>query len=917
MLAPGTRLGVCEVIAAIGAGGMGEVYRARDTKLGRDVALKVLPESLARDPERVARMHREAQVLAALNHPNIAAIHGFEDGGAVHALVLEFVDGETLADRIARGPIPLDEALPIAKQIAEALETAHEQGIIHRDLKPANIKVRPDGAVKVLDFGLAKLTESNASAPSGPNALSMSPTITSPALVSGIGVLLGTAGYMSPEQAKGREADKRSDVWAFGAVLFEMLTGRRAFEGEDIGDTLATVLKSDPDWNLLPDQVPPALRTLLCRCLTKDRRQRPSEIAVATFIVAELDHLAPAPTPVAIPARPRWRPWSPTAAALAAIIVGAGAWALRPIPSPPGIAYFSFALPPGQSFSGTTRQLVAISPDGSRLAYVANGRIYLRSIGDLEPHAIPGTEERSNVINPMFAPDGASVAFFEQPSNDLKRISIGGGTASTLTRGLGLPCGATWGPTGILIAEAYGDRGILRVPSNGGVPERVVRVAAGEQACGPQMLPDGETVVFTLAQASNDNAWDEADVVAQSLADGTRRVLIKGGSDARYLRSGHLLYAVAGAMYAVPFDAERLTITNSAVPVVEGVRRSTPGQTTSATHLAVSDTGTLAYVPGSATTSTTMFDLVLGDGRSDPTALKVPPAVYVSPRVSADGRVLAVGRSDAKDTDIWLYDLAAKTDLRRFTFGGNNAFPVWSSDGRRITFQSVREGDKAIWWQPVDGGKAERLTTAKDGEEHVPLSWSRDGRYLLFCVSKGLTFAPSARIGSTSLWVFTVDGKKMEPFGTAQPGRSIRDANFSPDGRWVAYAVAAGGPNARDGGVFVEPFPATSEKHQAPRTQGGRDYHPVWAPDGKSLFYVPDSNFPIVSVPVVTSPGFAFGTPEEMTRAPRPGLQSWQPRGYDVLPDGRFVSVSLAPGAPEVRIILNWFEELKRLVPTK
>ncbi len=655
---------------------MGEVYRAKDTKLNRDVALKVLREVFTLDPDRLARFKREAQVLASLNHPNIAAIYGFEESNGTQALVLELVEGPTLADRIAQGPLPLDEALPVAKQIAEALEAAHEQGIIHRDLKPANIKLRPDGTVKVLDFGLAKLAVVDGTGKGGEPravaALTQSPTITSPALISSAGVIVGTAAYMAPEQAKGREADKRSDVWAFGAVLFEMLTGTRAFGGEDISDTLASVLKSDPDWTLLPTEVPQAMRTLVQRCLVKDRRQRISDMSVAIFLLSELDNLAASQVPVAVHDGPRWRWWLPAtvAAALSAIIVGAVVWALRPIPSPPAVAHFSFSLPEGQAFSGATRQLVAISPDGTRLAYEANSRIYLRPIGEPEPREIQGTETEGGVHNPMFAPDGQSIAYFELRSGALKRVPITGGTAATIASNVGLPCGATWGRDDILIGLSPGlgsgdtsgrQGGIWRVPSGGAAPELIVGSGADEVACGPQMLPGGDTLLFTLAKVGEDNQWDEAQIVAYSLADGSRQVLIKGGSDARYLPTGHLLYAVAGTMYAVPFDAGRLVITGAAVPAVVGVGRSRLGQPTSATHLAVSETGTLVYVPGSATTSTTMFGLVLGDGASDPIPLKVPPAAYTYPRVSPDGRVLAVGRSEGRDTDIWMYDLAGKS----------------------------------------------------------------------------------------------------------------------------------------------------------------------------------------------------------------------------------------------------------------
>ena len=915
---------------------MGEVYRARDTKLNRDVALKVLPASFATDIERLARFKREAQLLAALNHPNIGAIYGFEDSDGVQALVLELVEGPTLADRIAEGPVPLDEAVPIAKQIAEALEAAHEQGIVHRDLKPANIKLRPDGSVKVLDFGLAKALAPNAGVASA-GGLTLSPTITSPAMTQ-VGVILGTAAYMAPEQAKGREADKRSDVWAFGAVVFEMLTGRRAFDGEDMTDVLGAVVRLEPNWASLSADVPPAVRTLIQRCLVKDRRLRVSDISAARFVLNELGNID-APAGTAVRVRSGWRRILPAAmaAALTAIIVGASAWVLRPVPGRPLVAQFSFPLPTGQSFSGTSRHVVAISPDGRNVAYVANLRIYLRSIGELQPREIPGTEAKGGVSisNPMFAPDGESIAFIEiagTPSVTLKRVSLSGGPVSTIASlhpVFSSPGASTWGPAGILIASRRSGGGVFRVSPNGGVPERLIGLGEGEEAHGPQMLPDGHTILFTLARNPGDDdrddgRWDKASIVAQSLTDNARRVLIEGGSDARYLPSGHLLYAVGGTMFAVPFDPARLTLTGAAVPVIVGVSRAT--FMTGAAQVTVSDTGTLAYLPGFATTAAAMFRLVLGDSRGDPVPLAMPPAAYVHPRVSPDGRVVAVGRNEGQTTDIWTYELSGTSEIRKLTFGGHNRFPVWSADSRRVTFQSEREGDRAIFWHAADGtGLTERLTKPGDGEEHIPEAWSRDGNRLLFSVAKGSRF---------SLWLLTLDGKKIERFGRVESSTVPFSANFSPDGRWVVYTLedrsALGGssqepsgPRPRPNrGIFVEPFPPTGEKHLVPRMTN--DYHPLWAPDGKRIFYVPNASRPVVAVPVTTSPTIAFGSPIEPSRSPRPDLAAPEMRGYDYLADGRFISLSRAfgegtstPLSGEVRVVINWFEELKRRVPTK
>jgi serine/threonine protein kinase len=925
----GARLGPYEISVQIGAGGMGEVYRARDVKLNRDVALKVLPDSFLHDADRLARFQREAHVLASLNHPNIAAIYGVEEARSTTALVIELVEGPTLAERVASGPVPLDEALPIALQIADALEAAHEQGIVHRDLKPANIKVKCDGTVKVLDFGLAKAMETAASGDnrSGPSAvpgLSQSPTITSPAMTQ-VGALLGTAAYMSPEQAKGRPADKRSDVWAFGCVLYEMLAGRRAFEGDDVSETLASVLKSDPDWTRLPSDVPHAIRTLIQRYLVKDRRLRVSDISAAKFVLRELSNigdLLPRAATEGGESRSRWRRHVPVAAAtvLTAVIVGAGSWARWPTSGPSVVAQFSFTLPEGHVLS-STRQAIAISPDGRQIVYAANSRLYRRSIDELEPHVIPGTENTvGGTLNPMFAPDGQSVAFFAQgdaPSAAqtnyiLRRIPIGGGATTTIGTIEAL-LGANWGADGILLGQVDG---IYRVSPTSGTTELIAPVAADERVYGPQMLPGGRAVLFTVRKnvPLTVDTWDKAAVVAQSLTARTRTVLIDGGSDARYLSSGHLVYSVAGTMFAAPLDAQNLAITSPPVPVIVGVRR-TVGRVNPARHLAISETGTLVYVPGPAAASSAGANIVLGDGRGDSAVLKIPPGDYSHPRVSADGATLAVVRSAGQESDIWTYDLSGKTEIRRLTFGGNNRFPVWSVDGRHLAFQSAREGDRAIYSQSADGTSiAERLTKPALGEEHRPESWSPGGTRLLFSVVKDSKFA---------LWVLTLDTKKSEPFGGVQSAETL-GAGFSPDGRWIAYASTsvAGGTLSPNRGIFVQPFPATGEIQQAPKQF--LDFHPVWAPDGKSIFYVPGATRSTVRVPVTTRPAIAFGTPVELPRGPFPGLLSGETRGYDVLPDGRFVSLAPASGdgpasasSSEIRVVLNWFEKLKQLAPAK
>ena len=889
---------------------MGEVYRARDGTLKRDVALKILPELFTLDPERLARFRREAQLLAALNHPNIAAIYGFEESTSVQALVLELIEGPTLADRIAQGPVPLDEALPIARQIADALASAHDQGIIHRDLKPANIKLRPDGAVKVLDFGLAKLTAPNT--PSGPAAtVSLSPTITSPAMMTGMGVLLGTAAYMSPEQAKGQPADKRSDVWAFGVVLFEMLTGRRAFEGDDISDMLASVLKQEPDWTQLPTDLPAAIRTLVQRCLVKDRRQRVADIAVAQFVLTQQTAVTTeSPARAVDPGRARKRALAIAATVLlTAVLAGAGTWALMPVAAPPQVVQFAFPLPEGQQFSELGSQVVAISPDGTTIVYVLNNQLYRRAVGELEAQPIPGGSVSAQLNHPVFSPDGSALAFYSVADGTLKRLPLSGGTPATITQTRN-PSGITWGEGGIVFDDRLNR--ILRVSPSGGTPEELVRVGTNEQVLRPQILPGGNAVLFSL-RSYVEPGWDTAQIVVQSLTSGERTTVIKGGTDARYLQSGHLVYAVAGSLFAVRFDPVTHMIAGPAVPILIGVRRSF-----GSAMFAVSDTGSLVYVPGPATTTSNLRTLVQSDRNGVSVSLKVPPNNYAHPRVSRDGSTLAVGIDDGQEANIWIYELAGTSVMRKLTSEGRNRYPVWSGDGQRIAFQSDRQGDLGIFWQPADGGAAAiRLTTPAQGAVHVPESWSPDGKHLLFTEQKDSAYV---------LFSLSLDDMTATPFGNVQSNQPT-SAGFSADGRWITYASAAesGGVASPDRGVFIQPFPATGVRYPVPKTR--IDFHPVWSLDGKEIVYVSAMAQPFVALSVRTEPRISFGSPAAVSPAvPRPGLTSTdvRGRGYDLLPGGNILT--LAPVAatdaaaaalrPEVRVVLNWYEELKRLVPT-
>jgi Tol biopolymer transport system component len=915
-LAAGARLGPYEILSAIGAGGMGEVYRARDTKLDRDVAIKVLPELFVSDPERVARFQREAKTLASLNHPHIGGIYGLEDTDGVHALVLELVEGPTLADRIAQGPNPLEDALPIGRQIAEALEAAHEAGIVHRDLKPANIKLRPDGTVKVLDFGLAKVLDAGSGATRVSGGLTASPTITTPAMTA-MGVILGTAAYMSPEQAKGRPADKRSDIWAFGAVLYEMLSGQRAFEGEDTSDTLAAVLRQDIDWTALPASTPAPVRRLIARCLDRDVRRRLRDIGEARIVLDDPAVFATADTRMSVsggdvraverpvaPPRALWRRAIPVvlAAIITSALAGVAAWYLKPM-APLAVTRFPFTLPEGQAFSNVASiaHLFALSPDGSQIVYVASpNRLYLRSLSQLDVKAIQGTEGYEALAEPAFSPDGQSVAFFALPDRALKRIPVTGGAAVTVCP-MDNPSGISWGPDAIVFGQ--GPKGILSVSPNGGKPDVLVSLTEGEFARGPQVLPDGRHVLFSLATGSR-TSWDDAHIVVQSLTSGERKTLIERGSDARYLPTGHIVYAHSGSLFAVAFDPQRLELKGGPTPIVEGVRQSASG----AAHFSVSSTGSLIYVPGPVSASSTLMDVGLMDRKGGIELLKLPPGPYVSPRVSPDGTRLALGTDDDKEAIVWIYDLSGATAMRRLTFGGKNRFPIWSSDGKHVAFQSDRDGDLAIFWQPADGGTAERLTKPDRGTSHVAESWSPKGDKFLYTVTKG---------SDMSVWTFSLQDKSATPFDAVHSSNPP-GAVFSPDERWVAYTSTEGGTTT----VYVQPFPATGAKYQL-FAKGSDDPHEAaWSRDGTELFYNPRvSGFEAVSV--TTKPTFAFGNPVALPK-PFPTSPASRRRAYDITPGGKFMRLFPAGqtesgtfAARQIQVVLNWSEELKQRVPTR
>jgi serine/threonine-protein kinase len=890
----GSRLGVYEIVSAIGAGGMGEVYRAVDTNLGRDVAIKVLPEAFAHDPERLARFEREAKTLASLNHPNIAIIHGLEKSQGMYALVMELVEGEELSQRIARGPIPLDEALPIAKQIAEALEAAHEQGIIHRDLKPANIKVRSDGTVKVLDFGLAKLVESS-SIPANPSTLSMSPTITSPALMSGVGVLLGTAAYMSPEQAKGKPADRRSDIWAFGCVLYEMLSGKRAFPGEDAADVLASIITLEPDWATLPSTTPDAAKRLLRRALEKNHKRRLDsaigvrldvEDAIATNRLRSEEMSSERLTPRSMPL---WRRVMVMAAPplLAAAIVGAGIWyAIRSDAPQVFRSQIVAAGPTALSIQGNDIDL-AIAPDGKRFVYRGVDQLVVRAFDRLDPQVLTGL---GTPREPFFSPDGLWIAYFDG-AGLLRKVSASGGPPVTLakTDGTG-PRGATWGTDGTIVFATQADTGLLRVSAEGGDATVLTkpRHDRGESDHRwPEFLPGNRGVLFTIISSSG--GIDTAQIAVLDLSTGKYTVVLRGGYHARYLASGYLLYGASGTLRAVRFDLKNLQVVGTTMPVVPSVLTSSSG----AVQAVVAANDTLVYLPPPTGVNTgRSLVWVSRDGREE--MIPAPRRAYDSFQLSPDGS-RAVVQLLGQEDDIWMWDFTRRT-LTRLTFGSQFDFdPVWTPDGRRIVFTKGYGGIAALYSRPADGtGPEQQLVEGN----MTATSFSPDGKQLVTWWLNDI-YALSVITGKIQPLVKTL-------FDEQRP-------YLSPDGNWLAYQSNESGENQ----IYVQPFPQVSGGRWQVSPAGGTE--PAWSRNGHELFYI-DGSGALVAVPVQTKPTFAAGNPHKLFDAPYVGVSGT--RRYDVTADGqRFLFIkgaddgSSGPAATSFVVVQHWSEELKRLVP--
>jgi len=853
-LTPGSRLGAYEIAGLLGAGGMGEVWRARDTRLGRDVAIKALPEALAQEPERLARFEREAKLLASLNHPNIAGIHGLEESGGRRYLVLEFVDGVTLEERLKQGPLPVDDTLDIAAQIALALETAHESGIVHRDLKPGNVMLTPQGAAKVLDFGLAKGGEGSTS---GSN-LSVSPTIAHQATQEG--VILGTAAYMSPEQARGKRVDRRTDIWSFGCVLFECLTGRQAFEGDTVSDLIAKILEREPNWDALPERTPPRVRGLLHRCLTKDPGQRLRDIGEARIALSGASAPSGSQVSGAPASRPRgfpW-PWLVTGVVVAAAIALQALWPRgEPRPDP---LWLGVTLPPDQPLdAGPEYNLVAISPDGMTVAFVARTeqdyRLFLRRLDGRAITELPGTE---GARDPFFAPDGQWVGFLS--GHNLKKVSINGGTPVDLAE-VAADRGAVWAPDGsILFTPDYGSP-LFRIPGSGGTPEPLTSLdstRAERSHRWPDAIAGSEWVVFTVGTIDSPGGYDGCDIDAVSLRTGERRTVARG-SFARFAPDGRLIVGRSGWLYAMPLDPRDPRPGGGEEPVLDGVQ----GQLTSgAVFFDVAENGTLAYVPG--TSGTKRSRLAWMDLQGRPTPLPTDAMDLSKVVMAPDGAhaLLEVGQGGGGTSDIWMLDLSDYT-LSRLTFDGISSDPHMLSGGR------------FLWVVPTGLG-SRFLTRSLDGSDsaRVILDWPKQLTIVTGVTPDGreIVFNEYGKVDS-DIWSLATDGGG-EPERVVNDPMAQSGAKVSPDGRWVAYTSDETGASE----VYVRPWRRAGSRSQVSRG-GGR--MPYWSSSGDTLFLVNQRS--MFRVPLaVGENSVRAGTPERLFE-------------YDLNTDSSYQEIDLDP----------------------
>ena len=932
----GESFGPYQVLAKLGEGGMGEVYRARDSRLNRDVALKVLPLNVSGDPERLARFTREAQVLASLNHPNIGGIHGLEHDGGRQALVLELVEGPTLGDRIAQGALPLGEALAIARQVAEALEAAHDHGIVHRDLKPANIKLKADGTVKVLDFGLAKASAvPDAASVAGTIDVTASPTMISPATMTSAGMILGTAAYMSPEQARGKAVDRRTDIWAFGCVLYEMLTGRRTFEGDAVTDTLAGILRGEPDWNALPASTPPVVRRLLRRCLEKDVRQRLQSIGDARIEIGEAlasPAEAAVVAPAALPARPSRR-WVALIAVGAMPLAAVLVWMLNAAAPASERVDVTRSLLSVQPFDGRPlpkdgrtlpplprpdRTAVAISPDGRTIVQQAvmvdvnpgggsQTVLLLRRLDSLDVTPLRVTTGSNS---PFFSPKGDWIGYWD--AGELRRVPASG-TADAFTTIARVPDGdriegASWGDNDVIVFAT--GQGVWRVPASGGTPERIVAPKADESARRlPQVLPGSSAVIFTMQKTTW--RWDDAQVMVRALDTGDEKVLVSDAADARYVTSGHLVFMQRGKLMAAPFDRNRLELTGGAVAIVDDVMQAANmGNSVAdsgAGQFAVSSNGTLIYVTGGMTPDAPGEVVWVDRATGMATSAGVPQGKFGSPRLSPDGRrILMFSGASVNGTGnrVWVYDVDRHTHVPVSPRDERVSWGAWSPDGKRIVYQNLLAGRGTLYAVSSDGtGKSEAIGPTRQTFQS-PGSWSSTG---------ALAFTESSSTTGTDIHVVDMTSTDHHETTIVQTAGEDSCPEFSPDGKWLAYASNESGRFE----VYVQPYPGPGPRVMV-STDGG--YGPTWRADGHELyFYVMDGGVVHMQAAAIAITGatLSVGQPQQLFEG-QYGMTS-PVRGYDVSPDGkRFMFVRrVTPPAetPQLYVLVqNWFEELRRRV---
>jgi serine/threonine-protein kinase len=871
----GQRIGHYEILSAIGRGGMGEVWKARDVKLKRDVALKALPAELAQSADRRARLEREATALAALNHSNIAAIYGVEDHSGTHVLVLELVEGGTLAERLLRGPVRVEEALKITLQIAAALEAAHEKGVIHRDLKPANVKITPQGTVKVLDFGLAKKI---AQVPADMHA----PT----ALQTEIGVVMGTAAYMSPELARGEEVGRQSDIWALGVMLYEMLTGELPFKGATSADTLAGVLERQPNYSILPKHLPDGARRVLRRCLDKDRARRFQHAGDARI---EIEDALAAPAPEATRAPSGRLGYLTAALALAVAVLG-------------GVAIWSFAGRGGSvtrpepvrlslSFAGAPQYVpygarhLAISRDGSRVAYAAMDRLWIRRLSEPESIAV----DRILVLNPFFSPDGEWVGFFSL--DGVLKVPARGGTPILIAGTTERSAGASWGTDGTIVF-AMTD-GLYQVAENGGEVRLLARpnLESKEQLYAwPELLPDGRTVLFTRYVENS-----PPEVRALDLTTLGSRVVLTGGSAARYAAPERLIYASVQGLHAVPFALDELESRGEAVTL----RGLDIAMNIGATEFAFSDTGTLVFLGPREPNAVALQSLMWIDRQGAEEPLPFEPGPYGYPRVSPDGTLVAMDMRSGDNRDVWIWDLR-RSSLTKLTSGATeDMMPLWSNDGRRVYFSSNRAGTFDVYSQPADGATDARVEVSAPGFQ-TPLSLTPDGRELVVYEN------------FHDVSVLDIARSDLRPLLHSDVEHRL--AEISPDGNWIAFESAESGGQFE---VFVRPFPDVSARREKVSVNGGR--YPRWGlPDSGELYYV-DLDGAMMAVSMELAPALRVGTATKLFEIdkPPPGVTG---RPYDISPlDGRFITTKVTPRGNDVAVsvVLDWFAEIDASVPRR